>query len=47
LLPGDYIASKIKQAKKSYYPDAGHIPFMEDPARFNRELAELASKVGR
>jgi non-heme chloroperoxidase len=44
---GDYIASKIKQAQKSYYPDAGHIPFMEDPERFNRELAELASKVGR
>lgn len=47
LASGDYIASKIKQARKSYYPDAGHLPFMEDPERFNRELAELASKVGR
>ncbi len=47
LASGDYIAGKIKQAKKSYYPDAGHLPFMEDPERFNRELAELASKVGR
>ncbi len=26
---------------------AGHIPFMEDPQPFNRELAELASEVGR
>ena len=47
LASGDYIASKIKQATKSYYSDAGHIPFMEDPERFNRELAEFASKVGR
>ena len=47
LASGDYIAGKIKQAKKAYYPDAGHLPFMEDPERFNRELAELASKVGR
>jgi len=43
----DYIASKIKQAKKSYYPDAGHLLFMEDPERFNRELAALANKVAR
>jgi pimeloyl-ACP methyl ester carboxylesterase len=40
----DYIAERIKHAKKSYYPNAGHNTFMEDPERFNRELAAMAAR---
>jgi non-heme chloroperoxidase len=40
----DYIASKVKHAKKSYYPNVGHAPFLEDPERLNREIAEMAKK---
>jgi pimeloyl-ACP methyl ester carboxylesterase len=40
----DYIAEKIKHAKKSYYPNAAHNTFMEDPDRFNRELAAMAGR---
>ena len=40
----DYIAERVKHARKSYYPNAAHMPFFEDPERFNRELAEMASK---
>lgn len=40
----DYIAEKVKHAKKSYYPNAGHAPFMEDPERFNREIAAMATR---
>jgi non-heme chloroperoxidase len=29
-------------ATPSWYDDAGHMPFWEEPARFNRELADLA-----
>lgn len=44
LASADYIADKVQHAKKSYYPNAAHNPFMEDPERFNRELAEMANK---
>jgi pimeloyl-ACP methyl ester carboxylesterase len=40
----DYIAAKVKHAKKSYYPNAGHIPFVEDSERFNREVAAMATR---
>jgi len=33
----DYIAAKVKHAKKSYYPHVGHAPTLEDTERFNRE----------
>jgi len=33
----DYIAAKVKHAKKSYYPHVGHAPTIEDTERFNRE----------
>jgi len=29
----------------SIYPDCGHMPFWEQPARFNRELAEFAQQA--
>ena len=44
LASANYIADKVKHAKKSYYPNAAHNPFMEDPERFNREIAEMANK---
>ena len=44
LASANYIADKVKHAKKSYYPNAAHNPFMEDPERFNREMAEMANK---
>ena len=34
------------RAKISLYPEAGHSPFYEDAARFNRELAALALGTG-
>jgi non-heme chloroperoxidase len=37
----DHIGSKIRHAKKSCYPNAAHCPFMEDPDRFNQELAAM------
>ena len=40
----DYIASKVKHAKKSYYPNVGHAPPVENTERFNRELAEMAKR---
>ncbi len=37
----EHTAKVIKGAKVSYYDDIGHMPFWEDPERFNRELAEF------
>ncbi|MGI9595357.1 MAG: alpha/beta fold hydrolase [Acidimicrobiales bacterium] len=42
---GDYITSQVPGAEASRYDDAGHVPFGEDPARFNSELATLVAKV--
>jgi non-heme chloroperoxidase len=32
-------------AEPSWYPNVGHMPFLEDTARFDRELAELALRA--
>ena len=32
-------------AKPSWYEDVGHMPFFEDPARFDRELGEFVASV--
>ncbi len=42
----DYIAAKIRHASKSFYPNAAHCPFMEEPERFNRELAAMRIDIG-
>jgi non-heme chloroperoxidase len=34
-------------AKSSWYDDIGHMPFAEDPVRFDRELGEFAARVQR
>jgi non-heme chloroperoxidase len=42
----DVIEAAIPGAQKSIYDGIGHAPFMEDPTRFNNEIAELARKAG-
>jgi pimeloyl-ACP methyl ester carboxylesterase len=41
-IAGEHIAKVCKRATYSEYPDAGHAPFIEQPERFNRELAAFA-----
>ena len=38
----DALVQRLPKAKASRYDNAGHAPFIEDPARFNRELADFA-----
>ena len=38
----DLIAEHCKTARTSWYDGVGHAPFLEEPARFNRELASFA-----
>ena len=42
---GDRILEKCRTSIASWYPKTGHAPFLEDPLRFNRELAEFAAKA--
>jgi pimeloyl-ACP methyl ester carboxylesterase len=42
-----YTASVIRHARTSLYEGVGHMPFWEDAARFNRELAELVSRANQ
>lgn len=37
------IKERCPNARLSEYPGTGHVPFLENPERFNRELAEFAS----
>ena len=37
-----HILQLCPTAEASWYDEAGHVPFAEDPTRFNDELAELA-----
>jgi len=41
----NHILETCPTATASWYNDVGHAPFLEDPARFNRELAELVHQV--
>ncbi|HYI58321.1 MAG TPA: alpha/beta hydrolase [Microlunatus sp.] len=41
----DHILRVCPAAQASWYDMVGHAPFLEDPARFNRELAALARRV--
>ncbi len=47
VLPGmsERHARLIPNARASYYPDAGHTPFSEDPLRFNAELRAFATAL--
>lgn len=44
-IAGEHIVKVCKRANGSFYDGAGHAPFIEDPERFNRELAEFARKA--
>ncbi len=41
----EHVLETCPKATASWYNDVGHAPFLEDPARFNRELAELVHHV--
>jgi pimeloyl-ACP methyl ester carboxylesterase len=42
----EHVLEVCGTARASWYEDVGHLPFMEDPDRFDRELAEFARRVG-
>ena len=42
---GRHILGVCPSAEASWYEGVGHAPFLEDPGRFNRELAEFARRV--
>src|SRR6266700_860985 len=41
----EHVLKTCPTATASWYDGVGHAPFLEDPARFNRELAELVYQV--
>jgi non-heme chloroperoxidase len=41
----DYILQQCKTAEPSWYDGIGHVPFLEEPQRFNRELARFAARA--
>jgi non-heme chloroperoxidase len=41
----EHILSICPTAETSWYEGMGHVPFLEERERFNRELAELASRT--
>jgi non-heme chloroperoxidase len=41
----EHILSTCPTAQPSWYEGVGHVPFLEEPERFNRELAELTSRT--
>ena len=40
-----FTASTVPGAQLSLYPDSGHAPFWEEPARFNGELAAFVRQA--
>lgn len=44
-IAGEHIAKMCKRATASFYDGAGHAPFLEEPERFNRELAAFAREA--
>ena len=43
----EHVLDVCATAKPSWYDEIGHMPFREDPARFDRELREFVSRSGR
>ena len=41
----EHILATCPTAEPSWYDGVGHLTFLEDPDRFNRELAELARRA--
>jgi pimeloyl-ACP methyl ester carboxylesterase len=42
----EHVLATCSTAQASWYEDVGHAPHLEEPERFNRELAELTRRVG-
>jgi non-heme chloroperoxidase len=40
----EHVLDACETARASWYEGIGHLPFLEDPARFDRELRELAER---
>jgi non-heme chloroperoxidase len=40
-----HVLATCPVAEPSWYDGVGHTPFLEQPERFNRELAELTRRV--
>ena len=43
----EHVLATCTAAEVSWYDGVGHVPFLESPERFNRELAELTRRVNR
>jgi pimeloyl-ACP methyl ester carboxylesterase len=41
----EHVLAICPTAEASWYDGIGHLPHMEEPVRFNRELAELTRRV--
>ena len=41
----EHVLATCPTAKASWYDDVGHAPHLEEPERFNRELAELTRRA--
>jgi non-heme chloroperoxidase len=41
----EHMLATAPTAQVSWYDNAGHVPFLEEPERFNRELAALTRRV--
>jgi pimeloyl-ACP methyl ester carboxylesterase len=42
----EHVLATCQTAEASWYDGVAHVPHLEDPARFNRELAALTRRVG-
>jgi pimeloyl-ACP methyl ester carboxylesterase len=42
---GEYVLGVCRTARASWYEEVGHLPFVEDAARFDRELAEFVDSA--
>ena len=42
---GELFLNACKNATSAWYDGVGHVPFVEDAERFNRDLAELAREI--
>lgn len=43
----EHVLATCPTAEASWYEGVGHVPHLEEPERFNRELADLARRVGQ
>ncbi len=41
----EHVLASCPTARASWYDDCGHLPFLEDPARFDRELSAFADSA--